>query len=336
MRQRVWFGRGYEYYIDPSVRHMLFLAVTCEELNGRAVHWLRTHADVPFFMFIHYWDPHTPYTPPDRYRDLFYDGDNPTDPNNHALAPWWHTPLGAVARETWLRTVDGLVTDPAYVTALYDQEVRYVDEAVGELVATLDELGLARRTLVVVLADHGESMTEHGIFFEHYGLYDCTLRIPFVARWPGHLPQGARVPHLLQMTDIAPTLLEAAGLPIPDTMEGHSFWKLLTGERQDGGHKAIFSLECTWQAGWSLRTDRHKFTLARQPDASGNLPRELYDLTADPKEENNLVAVRPELAAAMEAELESWIVERLRALRREKDPLLEQGVSLRQALGWYS
>jgi arylsulfatase A-like enzyme len=310
--------------------------VSCEEINNRAIHWLRTHADIPFFLFIHYWDPHIPYTPPERYRGLFYEGDCPTDPNNHALDDWWLTPTGAMARDTWLRTADGLITDPAYITALYDQEIRYVDEAVGELVATLDKLGLAEQTLVMVLADHGESMTEHSIFFEHYGLYDCTLRVPLIARWPGHLPQGVHVSQLLEMTDIAPTLLEAVGLPVPDTIEGVSFWRVLTGEEQGRGHKSVVSLECTWQAKWSLRTDRYKFILARQPDPSGNLPRELYDLAVDPQEENNLIEEQPELAAAMEVELENWIAERLRLLGKEKDPLLEQGASLRQALNWYS
>jgi hypothetical protein len=122
-RARQWFARGYEFYVDPSLRRTLLLGVTCEELNRRAIHWLRTHADEPFFMLIHYWDPHWPYAAPPSFRNLFYDGGNPTDPKNRALEEWWTTPLGAMARDTWLRTADGLVTDPAYVSALYDQEI---------------------------------------------------------------------------------------------------------------------------------------------------------------------------------------------------------------------
>ncbi len=332
MRTRLWFGRGYEFYIDPSLRHtMLYLAMTCEDLNARAIPWLRAHASEPFFLFIHYWDPHWPFNPPESYRELFYQG-NPTDPDNHSLDAWWEYPMGAIARDTWLRTANGLVTDAEYVVALYDQEIRYLDDGVGELIAALDELGLAENTLVILTADHGESMIEHGIFFDHHGLYDCTLHVPLIARWPGRLPSGVHLPHTLQVSDIAPTLLDAAGLSIPTAMEGRSFWRLLTGEEQVGGHDRVISLECTWQAKWSLRTDHYKFILARQPDLYSNPPRELYDLVADPQEEHNIVAERLEVAAAMEADLEGWIADRLQALGRQEDPLLAHGVSLRHGL----
>jgi arylsulfatase A-like enzyme len=328
MRSRLWFGRGYEYYIDPSLRHtMLHLTVTCEDLNKRAIEWLRAHADPPFFLFIHYWDTHWPYNPPRRYRDLFYQG-NATDPNNHSLDEWWKHPLGAAAKETWLRTANGLITDADYVAALYDQEIRYLDDGVGQLVTALEELGLSENTLVLFTSDHGESMTEHGIYFDHHGLYDTTIHVPLIMRWPGHLPSNVRLPHLLQASDIAPTLLDAAGLAIPKEMDGRSFWKLATGEENAGGYDQVISLECYWQAKWSLRTDRYKFILARQPDRYGNPPRELYDLAVDPGENHNLVAEQPTIAARMEAELEGWIAERLHALGRDEDPIVAHGVTL--------
>jgi arylsulfatase len=331
MRSRIWFGRGYEFYIDPSIHHtLLYLAVTAEELNARAIPWLRSHADAPFFLFIHYWDPHWPFLPPERYRKLFYQG-NPTDPDNRSLEAWWQRPLGLAAKNTWLRTADGLITDAEYVIALYDQEIRFLDDAIGNLIGALDNLGLAENTLLLFTADHGESMTEHGIYFDHHGLYDCTLHVPFIARWPGHIPCGARLPHTLQVSDIAPTLLQAAGGSCPSPMEGHSFWNLLTGKEQEGGHDRVVSLECTWQAKWSLRTDQYKFILARQPDMYGNPMRELYDLGQDPLEERNIAQEQPQVAADMEAELESWIADRLQALGQTEDPLITHGISLRSA-----
>jgi len=83
-------------------------------------------------------------------------------------------------------------------------------------------------------------------------------------------------------------------------------------------------------AKWSLRTREHKFILARELDAYGTPPRELFDLVADPEETQNLVDVRPDLAAAMEAELEDWIAQRLREQGKREDPVRETGVSL----GW--
>lgn len=327
-RSRIWFGRGYEYYIDPSVRHALDLAVTCEEINARTIPWLRAHANERFFLFLHYWDPHYPLAAPSRYRDLFYQG-NPTDPNNHSLDAWRQHPLGAVALETWLRTDNERITDAKYIVALYDQEIRYLDEQIGNLLATLDELKLAEHTLVMIVADHGESMTEHGIFFDHHGLYDCTIRVPLIVRWPRRILENLRLPNMLQVSDIAPTLLEAVGLPIPDQMEGRSFWELLTGKQQVGGYERVISAECSWQAKWSLRNDHYKFILAREPDYYGTPLRELYDLKADPREERNIVEGKPEIARELEAELEGWIADRLKALGRHEDPLREEGISMK-------
>ena len=327
LQERAWFARGYEYYIDPSVRRALMLGVTCEELNARAIPWLKAHADETFYLFLHYWDPHWPLTPPERYRDLFYKG-NPTDPNNRSLDAWWQHPLGQIARDTWLRRPDGLITDAEFVAALYDQEIRYVDDGVGELVAAVDDLGLTERTLVIIVADHGESMTEHGIYFAHHGLYDCVLRVPFIARMPGVLPQGVRLSQMLQHQDIAPTLLEAVEMSIPTTMDGRSFWPLLTGECQQGGHEFIVSAECSWQAKWCLRTEDYKFILAREPDFYGNPPQELYHVPVDSVEEHNIVAEQSDVASAMEAKLEEWIAERLRALGKSEDPLRKEGISL--------
>ena len=327
-RGRPWFGRGYEYYIDSSIRKTLLLSATCEELNHRAIPWLRSHGQDPFFMFLHYWDPHYPYTPPEKFHHLFYHGQNPTDPANRSLEPFWKQPTGSIAKDTWLRTPQGHITDSEYVRALYIQEVCHIDEGVGALIHALDELGIAEQTLVVILADHGESLGEHGIYFDHYGLYDSTLHVPLIFRMPGILYADRRIPAILQMQDIAPTILESAGLPIPSKMEGKSFWKLLLGKEEIWPTENVVSLECTWQAKWSLRTTRYKLITSRQPDSLGNPKIELYDLHEDPKEVNNIVNERPKVASAMEAELESWIAGRLKALGKDEDPLIKHSPSM--------
>ena len=328
VQERSWFIRGYEFYINPGVKRPLLLGVTCEELNARILPWLRQHREEPFFLMIHYWDPHWPLDPPAHLRDLFYEG-NPTDPANHSLDEWWQHPLGALARDTWARRAEGPLTDARYIEALYDQEIRHLDEGVGELLAAVDELGLADNTLVMLVGDHGESMTEHGIYFEHHGLYDPVIHIPMILRLPGRIPAGLRTQAMFQNHDLAPTLLEAADLWVPDEMDGISYWSHATGEATDGGREQCISVECTWQAKWSLRTGTHKFILSREPDLYGNPPRELYDLVADPGETHNLADEEPELTSRLEAQLEGWISERLSELGKEEDPLREQGVGLR-------
>ncbi|MEI6125741.1 MAG: sulfatase [Pseudomonadota bacterium] len=327
-RARPWFARGYEFYIDPSIRRPLLLGVTCEELNRRIVPWLENHGDEQFFLFVHYWDPHWPLLPPARYRNLFYEGKNFRDPADTRLEAWWKTPLGALARDTWLQTRDGLITDPEYVSAMYDQEIRHLDDGIGEVMATIDRLGIADETVFIVTADHGESLTEHGIYFDHHGLYDCTVRVPFIARWPEKIPRGLRIPALLQNLDTAPTLLAAADEETPAAMDGRSFLPLLQGEKTGGGYEFVVCAECTRQAKWSMRTKEHKIIVSREQDFYGNPLVEMYDLLNDPGEVNNIAPEQPELARKMQDKLESWIAERLQSLGKTEDPLKAQGVSL--------
>jgi arylsulfatase A-like enzyme len=325
VQTRPWFGRGYEYYVNPSLRHGLLLDVSCEELNGRAIPWLKSHADEPFFLFIHYWDPHWPLLPPARYRDLFYTG-NPTDPTNTSLEKWMEHPLGQLARDTWLVRQDGTITDAAYVEALYDQEIRHLDDGIADLLLTVDDLGLTDNTLVMVIGDHGESMTEHGIYFSHFGLYEPTLHVPLIVRWPGHIPAGRRYPQIAQHQDLAPTLLEAAGIEVPMEMDGESLLPLLTGESAHGGREKAYCCECTWQAKWCVRTSRYKLIVDRD-DSSDGPPRELYDLVEDPGETSNLVDSRPGVARELEEDLEEWIATRLAELGQTEDPIGPQSIS---------
>lgn len=328
-RERIWFGRGYEYLVDPSLHHVFYASVTQEELNDRAIQWIRSVPKRPFFMFIHYWDTHYPYTPPEAYRNMFYNGRNPVDPGNHALDEWWSHPIGAMARGTWLRTPKGLITDPEYVNGLYYGEVRYLDAGMATLNAALEQMGLLDNTIVVVLADHGESFTEHRIFYDHYGLYDCTLRVPFIVRWPaGNLQKGARFIPMRLLSDVAPTLLEAAGIPVPGEMDGKSMLKQMTGEEEPSGYDRFVSLESTWQAKYCLRTEQHKFILSREPDLLGTPLRELYDLNADPHEEHNIAGHETQMAESFEKELEEWIAGRLKALGKEADPVTVEGASM--------
>jgi arylsulfatase A-like enzyme len=244
------------------------------------------------------------------------------------LDAWWEYPFGAIARDTWLRTPNGPITDPNYVTALYDQEIRYLDDHLTELLDTVDDLGLTDNTLVMLVADHGESMTEHGIFFEHHGLYDCVLHVPLIVRLPGIVSKGLRLPQTFQMQDIAPTILDAAGMTIPSDMDGKSLWPLLTGEKKGGGYDRVISLESSWQSKWSLRTNQYKFILSREQDFYNNPLRELYHLETDPHEEHNIAEQKKTIATDMEAELENWIANRLKELGRKQDPLIEHGISL--------
>jgi arylsulfatase A-like enzyme len=331
-RERMWFARGYEYIIDPSIKHVFYANVTQEELTDRAVQWIRNVADSdPFFMFIHYWDVHYPYVPPKKYRELFYPGGTPIDPNNHALDEWWSHPIGEMAKDTWLRTGKGVINDPNFVTGLYDGEIKYLDDGIGFLLTSLEQMGQLENTMIVFMADHGESMTEHRVFYDHYGLYDNVINVPFIVHWPaGNLKSGLRLNPVRQSFDVAPTILEATETEIPEEMDGKSFYRQLTGEEEPAGYSRFITMESTWQAKYALRTPQHKLILARQQDLLGNPMRELYDLQADPLEEKNLAEAEPTLAGELERELEGWIASTLEAVGRKEDPVVQEGASMIQ------
>jgi len=210
--------------------------------------------------------------------------------------------------------------------ALYDAEIRYCDEGIGQLLRKVEALGLKDNTVVVLLADHGEMMYRHGIFFDHHGLYEGNLRVPFMMRHPEYVPR--RINAMTAHVDVAPTLADICGVEIPREMEGTSLVPWLRGERQEPVREFLVCQECTWQMKWALRTADHKFILARQPDVYGTPLRELYDLHTDPGEFHNVAEQQPERAEEMEEQLEAWIAEKMRQQGLPEDPLVTHGLSL--------
>ena len=322
---RLGFGKGYEFYIDPTRNRPLHINADNRMINDRAIPWLEQHKTERFFTMVHYWDPHTPYLPPRAYRTLFYQGD-PCDPDNHSLDGMEAHPLGRMWRETWFTQLGGHITDAEYITALYDGEIRYCDEGIGKLLKTLRKLGLDENTLVVLTSDHGELMYRHKVFFDHHGLYDGNLHVPLILRHPDLAPR--RVPHLAANVDLAPTVLGLCGVDIPAEMEGINLAPLIRGESDAPVRDSVVSEECTWQMKWAIRTETHKFIRAREPDFYGTPMRELYDLCTDPDELRNIADQDRETAQALEARLEAWISDKMRQNRLTEDPLARHGITL--------
>jgi len=322
-----WFARGYEFYIQPRMQGKYAQATPCECFNARAIPWLKSHANEKFFLFVHYWDPHTPYIPPEEYRGLFYKG-NPTDPANKSLEGLWRHPAFGEAWRKWFDQLQPGITDAEYIAAMYDSEIRYADDGLQELLQTLEELKLADDTLVIIFSDHGEMMYKHGIYFDHHGLYDNDIHVPLIIRWPGQARKGLRVPHLVQHIDIAPTILDALGIEIPEAMEGQSLVPYLTGKRDEPIYPFLVTEECTRMMKWGLRTDKYKFILSRKQDYQRRPLRELYDLEADPEELNNIAEDNPEIVKELEEILEGWIRDMMRKNGLKEDPLIANGLTM--------
>jgi arylsulfatase A-like enzyme len=335
-QRRQWCARGFSHYFNLRTREDEYL--NCFQLNRVAMPWLEEHRRDPFFLYIHYGDPHTPYAPPLKYRGLFYEGD-PTRANRGSLdefrkgLPLIGGPLNESLVDSWL--VSGAsewpgasghrIEDVEWCKAQYDAAIRAVDGGIAELLGFLDEMDLAADTAVIVLGDHGESLGEHGIYFAHHGLYECTLRPPLIVRWPGMVEAGRRITALTQIPDIGPTLLEMMGLPVPESMDGRSLVPLLRGQTDEHVHSEIVAAECTVMFKWALRKDGYKLIVARQPDIYGRPPIELYDLGADPAEQINLAADRPDLRDQLLTEFQAWLSRRLIETGQTVDPVAFQG-----------
>ncbi|MBM7563226.1 sulfatase family protein [Paenibacillus sacheonensis] len=323
-----WFARGYNYYLNTVGGNRW---IDGSKINDMAFPWIEQHKDESFFLFLHYWDAHTPYLPPDSYVPEFYDAaKDPFDPANKSMEPAYnHTAYPFFKHHHY--DLVGQVTDTDYYDALYDAEIRYLDDRLKELDDHLAKLGIQEETLLVLFGDHGESLTEHDIYWDHCGLYEPTVHVPLILRWPGRLPAGRRVPGLVQQADILPTLLEAVRREAPDGiatgkladpagLDGRSLWKAIEG-RADGTRETLYLSECAWQAARAIRNDRYKLIVTYDSGPFRRPPRELYDLASDPLETVNLAELRPDIADALEGQLNAFVAEKLDG---DPDPMKEQ------------
>lgn len=263
--------------------------VDCEELTDIAIDRI-DDADDPFFTLLHYWDVHPPYLPPAEYEERFsYDGDDETLSSYFGKGK--KGPLSA-AFQAYAR---GEQTTMGEAKAAYDGAVAWVDEQIGRLIAFLRDAELLEETLLVVTADHGHNFGEHNIFSDNVGLYDTSIHVPLVVHHPDHEP--GRFDGLVQLTDIAPTALDYAGVDIPADVRGN----VLPTERE---YAFAESIEHRMQM---VRTDEWKYIVPRDLaylrsrawyDADGAV--ELYDLQADPGETHNVADEHPDVCERLD------------------------------------
>jgi arylsulfatase A-like enzyme len=240
-----------------------------EDTTRAAKDWLATAAE-PFFLFVHYFDPHNPYAPPWPYASLT--ADFPVD-----LAG---------------RGMPGL--SPARVERLirmYHAEVLYLDAVIGELVAALDADGRGARTLVAVTADHGEGLGQHGWLLHGLHLYGEQVRVPLLLRWPGQLPAGVRLSTPIGLVDVAPTLADLSGVELAGSVDGRSLARAVRSGREPEprplfGYRRELDRLPGPARGEKFSVSDARFRYIRSASAG----EELYDLEADPGETRNLVA----------------------------------------------
>jgi choline-sulfatase len=221
-----------------------------------------------------------------------------------------------------------------YAASPYDGEIAYADAQIGVLLKGIRDLGVEDKTLVVLTADHGEGLGEHGERTHGFFLYDSTILVPLIFRLHGVIPSGGTFQSQARTVDVMPTILDLAGVTLPETAQGASLAGGLTGrktlEDRDAYVETFHTLySYNWHELQAIKTRRWKYVRAPEP--------ELYDLHSDAGERENLAGADPETTSRMERSLES-LEERLeagaapfRATRSEHD---EEMVDKMRALGY--
>ena len=269
----------------------------------------------PWFLWVHYIDPHFPYAPPGKWRDRFQ-GDRFFDRSKKLpISDRPTQQMGGIGRK---QVLDGR-GDLAFYVARYDAAVAYADAQIGVLLDEMRRRGLLGRTLTAFTSDHGESLGEHAYYFDHgrYGFQTC-LRVPLILTYPGVLaPRVDARP--VELIDLAPTLLEAAGMALPGGVwkQGRSLTPRLRGLPALAAHGApplAFS-----EAGWenndkwqkSVRDSRFKLLFAQTFHeqrwiAGEGVKFALYDLAADPLETRNVADQHPADVERLKRALWTW------------------------------
>ncbi|MBK5256596.1 MAG: sulfatase-like hydrolase/transferase [Vicinamibacteria bacterium] len=248
---RFGLDRGFDVYDDHTAgieRQSPFMVPDRKgvETVARAVQWIEAHQDVQFFAFVHLYDPHFPYEPPEPFA------------SRHRDAP-------------------------------YFGEVEAADAALEPLLKSILDGPWGNKTLVILTADHGESLEDHGESTHGTFAYEATLHVPLILKLPG--VSGRTVETPVRHIDIVPTVLDALGMDAAKGFPGDSLWPLALGGRPKEGFSSYFeALSASLNQGWAplrgIFDGRYKYIDLPLP--------ELYDVTSDPGEKTNLVAREPE------------------------------------------
>jgi choline-sulfatase len=296
----------------------------------RAIEFLeRRRADAkPFALVVSFYDPHSPFRFPREYQGRYRPEQFPVP--NVSESDRREQPV--LFRSLSPADVRGI--QAAYYTSL-----SFVDHQVGRVLDALDSSGLAGNTLAVYVGDNGYMLGQHGRFEKHC-FYEPAVRVPFLVRWPGHLPEGRRVEGLVELVDLVPTVLDLLRLPEPPDLQGKDLVPVMRGEPGATARDVVFS-EYLENEEAMVRSSRYKLIVGtgrrvRQDGYQTDHPlpgpyERLYDLEADPGEATDLAA-RADLAA-VKAELRRRMYLRLVSSRLALEPLPPR-LTVLQAIHW--
>lgn len=302
-------------------------------LGETAVNYLNTvrKSDQPFFMWLSFPDPHTPYQAPEPYASMYKPEEVPMPPKDD---------LGTKPERVRVANImDGLdIADEGTIRrirAIHYGMISFIDDAIGKVLDGLEQLSIRDNTVILFTSDHGDSMGTHGVIQKHNFFYESFTHVPFIVSWPKKI-KSTRSDHLVELVDVMPTLLELADCKVPFGVQGRSlaphlvngddrqreFVVIESGEEGEPLHLSEITVRpqhpfdetcfpwCAWREAWlgkgkCIRT--HDWKLSVYTNGEG----ELYDLRRDPNELTNLYG-KPEYAEIvrdLEHKLLYWTIE---------------------------
>ncbi len=261
------FNKGFDYFDEKGVFDGKYAII--ESVNERIVEKLKEVKGRKFFLFIHYMDVHCPYTPPKPYLSMY-------DSSNSSLN------LTGKCGWTYFNFVNLTQEDVKRIIAAYDGEIRYTDEHIGKLIKKMEELNLLNKTIIILTADHGEELKDHGFIGHGHSLYNELIHVPLIIYHPR---MGNRIVDTqVQLIDIMPTVLDLLGIEVPNQIQGRSLLPLIYSNTKvdSPAFSELYSLISVRYQNfhfiYNIRTGRE----------------ELYDLKNDPFEQVNLAEELPE------------------------------------------
>jgi arylsulfatase A-like enzyme len=268
--------------------------------TDRAIDFMGARTANPWLLTLNIYDPHPPFNPPEDYRSLF-DPANMPGPHFKDSDLAAQARLGSIDFQSRPMSPEALdIHDPVrssanhrnahYLQAAYYAMIKLIDDNIGRLLEALEALGLTDNTVVIFTSDHGETLGDHGLIEKGCRFYEGLVRVPLIWRWPGHVRADTRSDALVELLDLAPTLLDFAGIDVPAYMQGCSLRPLLEGRTAAYQEKTYVRSEYydaldlpDASRATMIRTDRYKLVVYH-----GHGIGELFDLDRDPWEHNNL------------------------------------------------
>jgi arylsulfatase A-like enzyme len=305
------FDHGFDQFVEllpPAHRvdSSTHWSIKAQSVTDNALSWLNKEHTEPFFLFLHYFDPHIDYEPPAPYDTMF---DQSYKGNAKGTFEWLHTYISGVHKEP--KQIGK--RDLQYITALYDGEIRYTDKHIGRLLEGIDNsLGL-KNCLVILTSDHGEELNDHGSMEGHqWTLYQEVIHVPLLIRFPSKRHASMAVSSPVELIDIAPTILDYLQIPLPEDFQGKSLMGLMENPEIYTSDRPVFAETKRHTIKQSII--RHPYKLIHtSPLTKGKngmpVPEnfEFYDIQKDPREQNNILTKSPLVATELAVELRSWM-----------------------------